>query len=479
MRYNKVLFIIPNLKGFYGWPSYPHPGVGYVSAYLEAHEIEYDVLDMNLGYQMPDVKRKIQSFKPELIAMTLYTYKNSHTYGLMAQIKKEFDIPIAAGGPHVSLFKTGAMKGNLIDFAIKNEGEEVLLAVCRGDKIEEIPNLIYFRDGSPEENPNRPFNENLDELPFPRYSQFELTKYGAKEIGIVSSRGCPYNCIYCPIVTTMGRNFRPRSPENVLTELTYWYEKGYRSFEFVDDAFLQDNDRVYQICNLIEKEKLENLSLGCSQGIRANKINRPLLSRMREVGFNCLGFGIESASNRILKTIKKGQNFRQIDEGVKIACELGYDVRLFFMVGFPGETMEDVEKSFQFALKYPVTCANFYNIIPYPGTELFDHIKQNNLFLVKPDIYLNEVITRIRKPLFETPSMPLAERKKALKKGYKISRQISQRHRKEQYKKLGTFGNILAKLLSSSVIYQRIGRLKQIDMINSLWRKVIRKVKKT
>ncbi len=475
MRYRRVLFIVPNLKGFYGWPSYPHPGVGYVSSYLEAKGIEYEIMDMNLGYKIKDIKSKMQSFNPELIAMTLYTYKHSLAYDMLARIKNDFNIPIVVGGPHISLLRTKAFKENLIDFAIKNEGEKALLALCIGKDLKEIPNLIYFTNGKLKENANKPFYEDLEQLPFPIYTKFELQKYGAKEIGIVSARGCPYHCIYCPVMTTMGRIFRPRSPQNVLAELTYWYEKGYRSFEFVDDAFLQDTERVYKICDLIEREKLKNLSLGCSQGIRANKINRPLLERMKAVGFGCLGFGIESASDKVLRYIKKGQTFKQIDEGVKIACELGYDVRLFFMVGFPGETMEDVEKSFQFALKYPVTFANFYNIIPYPGTELFDYLEQNNLFLVNPDIYLNEVITRTRRPLFETSSMPLAERKQALKKGYEISRQISRRHRKEQYKKLGAFGRILARLLTVSFIYHRIGKMKQSDMINFLWRKLTRK----
>lgn len=475
MRFKKVFFIIPDLKGFYGWPSFPHTGVGYISTFLESHGIEHEVLDMNLGYKVKTLKRKIQSFKPDLIALTLYTYKHSLTYELITQIKKDFDIPIVVGGPHVSLFKTKALKGNLIDFAIKNEGERPLLHLCIGKELDEIPNLIYSNNGTPVENSNQPFYEDLDQIPFPKFNQFELDKYGAKEIGIVSSRGCPYQCTYCPIMTTMGRSFRPRSPRSVLSELRYWYEKGYYSFEFTDDTFVQNNERVYQICDLIEKDGLNNLSLGCSQGIRANRINRPILKRMREVGFSCLGFGVESASDRILKSIKKGQTFKQIDEAVKVACELGYDVRLFFMIGFPGETMEDVEKSFQFALKYPVTYANFYNIMPYPGTELFDYLEKNNLFMIDSDVYLNEIITRIREPIFTTSSMSLAERKKALKRGYKISRQVNRQHRIKQYEDLGIIGKILAWFLTSSNVYDRIGKIKQSRVINILWKILIRK----
>ena len=97
MRYKKVLFIIPNLKGFYGWPPYPHTGVGYISTFLEAHGVEYELIDMNLGYEVKDLMTKIKHFEPELIAMTLYTYKHSRTYELIAQIRGNFDIPVAAG----------------------------------------------------------------------------------------------------------------------------------------------------------------------------------------------------------------------------------------------------------------------------------------------------------------------------------------------------------------------------------------------
>ncbi|MFH1776631.1 MAG: radical SAM protein [Candidatus Omnitrophota bacterium] len=468
MRFKKIFFIIPNLKGFYGWPSYPHPGIGYVSTYLEAKGVEYDLIDLNIGNNIQAVKRKIKDFKPELIAVTLYTYKHLHTNKLIARIKENFDIPIVVGGPHVSLFKSKVMQESLIDFAVKHEGEKTLWDICRGKHLAEISNLIYRDKNNVRENPSACFITNLDELPFPRYNRFELDRYKGREIGIVSSRGCPYSCIYCPVMTTMGRNFRPRSPQNVVAELVYWHKKGYRNFEFVDDSFLQHNERVNEICDLIEQEKLSDLTLSCSQGIRANKVTRGLLTRMYRVGFRCLGFGIESASEKVLESIKKGQTFRQIDQAVHAACEIGYDVRLFFMLGFPGETIADVEKSFQFALKYPVTSANFYNIIPYPGTELFNRIKENNHFLSIPDVYLNKVITRSQQPVFKTASMSQAERKQALKNGCQVSRIINRRHRRKQYKKLGAIGQILAWFLTTPLLYNQIGKITQYRMGNRL-----------
>lgn len=454
MRFQRVLFIIPNLKWFYGYPNYPHIGVGYISELLEQHGVKCGVLDMTLGIKLSNLARKMREFNPDLIGVTLYSYRYYYAYQLIRQIKQITDQPVVIGGPHVSLMKEKALEESSADLAIKNEGEYPLVEVCLGKPLEEIDNLIY-RDGEGvKENPSRPFIKNLDALPFPKYSPFELDKYGEKRsIAIISSRGCPYQCIYCSVKTTMGRNFRPRSPESIVSELKYWYSRGYRHFDFNDDAFNVNKKRVYEICDLIEEENLTDIFLSCGQGMRLDNVDQPLLKRMREVGFYRLGFGVESFNNQVLQSVKKGLTTEQIDEGVSIACELGYDVQLFFMLGFPGETWVDIQNSLNFSLKYPVTMASFYNIIPYPGTELINYLQENKLLLADPDIYLNEDMTRSRKILFRTGSMSMAERRKALELGERISRRSSQKDMERQLSRLGILGKVFAWLVCTKLVW--------------------------
>ena len=444
MRFQRMLFVIPNLEWVYSCPNHPHPGMGYIIELLERHGVKCGVIDMTLGYNFSHLRRKIQEFNPDLIGVTLYSYRYRYAYQLIGQIKQIAGHPVVIGGPHVSLMGRRALEESRSDLAVKHEGEYPLLELCLGKPLTEIDNLIY-RDGEGiKENPSRPFVNQLDDLPFPRYSPFELEKYGERSIAIVSSRGCPYQCIYCPIKTTMGRNFRPRSPENIISELRYWYRRGYRHFDFVDDAFNVDIKRVYEICDLIQKEKFTNTLLSCGQGMRLDRVDRPLLERMREVGFYRLGFGIESFNNRILESIKKGETTEQMDEGVRNACELGYDVALFFMLGFPGETWTDIENSLNFSLKYPITLATFYNIIPFPGTELFNRLEENKLLLVAPDIYLDEDMAISRRILFRTNSMSMAERKKALELGARFQRKSYQKHMERRLRKLSILGKVFA-----------------------------------
>lgn len=467
MRFSRVLFIVPNLKGFYKAPGYPHPGVGYLIASLEARGVQCDVLDMYLGYDVSDIDDRIRGCRPDLVGVTVYSYRRSAAYSLVQRIKEKYSVPVVIGGPHVSLLQAKALEESGADYAIVHEGEYPLAELCLGKPFSEIGSLLYYQDGQIRENEHA-FIENLDSLPFPTYRPFDLSRYQPR-INIVSSRGCPYQCVYCSVKTTMGQRFRARSPVNVVNELKYWYERGRRDFNFLDDTFAQSSERVYEICDLIEAEGLRGLELGCTQGIRANRVDRKLLERMRSVGFRYIGLGVESASNRILKAIRKGQTVEQVDTAVKAACELGYRVRLFFMVGLPEETTEDLEESFVFASKYPVQQALFYNVIPYPGTELFHWIEGNGRFVVDPAEYLDNVNTHVNRPFFETPTLSLQQRLDALRYASRISRNVSRRYRERQLRRFGLVGKMLALLASTGFGGRTIEwmRARKMDVVVS------------
>lgn len=476
MRFNRILFIRPNLRGFHNTPAYPHPGIGFLMASLEAHGAECDFMDMYLNYTDSVLEERIRAFKPDLIGVTVYTYRRLVAYDMVRHVKQIADVPVVIGGPHVSLYGAKALEEGAADFAIRNEGEYPIVDLCSGKLFKEIKGLIYHENGSIVENKHC-FVEDLDRLPFPKHRSSDIKKYPQYKIPIVSSRGCPFHCIYCSIVMTMGRKFRPRSPKNILAELNYWYEKGIRRFDFVDDTFAQSNERVFELCDLIEQEGLRNAVFGCSQGIRAHTVNKPLLKRMYDVGFRDLGFGIESANDSVLRTIKKGQTLNQIDETIKTACELGFDVGLFFMIGLPGETLDDVRRSFSFAMKYPVRYANFYNIIPYPGTEMFNWLEQNSLFEIEPHIYLNEINTRGEAPFFHTPTMSVAERIAAIKEGKKVSQRVYYNFRRHQLRRFGIFGDIIARIIATKGVSNILEKVNQNFFMDKLFCLVRNKIK--
>jgi anaerobic magnesium-protoporphyrin IX monomethyl ester cyclase len=461
MRYSRVLFYIPPFPGIQEYPGEPHTGIGYLSEFLSRNNVENDVLDLRMGYSVKELMKKIHDYQPDLVASTMMTFRHDIAYDLIEQIgSPHYDILV--GGPHVSTLRTAVLEECGADFAIKLEGEYPLLELCNGQDLASIDGLIYRENGRISENKDRPFITELDDIPFPTYEKFEMKKYNTRQIPLVSSRGCPYKCVYCPIKVTMGRKMRMRSPENVIQEIEYWYGRGYKKFVFADDNFAFNKERVYRICELLTELNHDNLVLKCPNGVRADTMDRDLLQTMKEAGFTQLSFGVEAGNDRVLRSIKKGETIEIMERAIKGACELGYDVTLFFLVGSPGETPADVEDSVALALKYPLYEAMFYNLIPFPGTELFDWVRENGYFLSQPEEYLNNASHWGNEPVFETPEFPAEERKRVLLATKKVRKAIKRKSYERKFMKLktGFLSRVGAKFMTSDSVDGLLSRSK-------------------
>ncbi len=428
MRFKKVLLVYPAYRSTnFTMPVVPL-GLGYIAEFLKINGIEYHILDLRLGYKFTDLENLILNWKPDLIGISLMSFMYQNHYKLIQAIKEKFpSTPIVAGGPHISTIKSKVLEEcPAIDFAVMQEGEMSLVSLCQDKEFADIPGLLY-RDGKGNIISNHFAEVDLDKIPFPRYENFELKKYGYG-ISIVSSRGCPYSCIYCTASVTR-KKFRARSANNVADEMEYWYQRGYREFDLQEDNPTFDRERILRVCDEIETRKMKEIVIMCGNGVRADKVNREILKRMKEVGFKRLGFGVEAGNNKVLKSIKKGETIEVIKKAIQEACDLGFFVSLFFIVGSPTETFSDVEDSIELAKAYPISHVNFFNLIPLPATELFNWVEKNKYFLVDPDVYLNMggSIQMSCEPVFETPYFKRKERIRALKKGKKIERFIKRR----------------------------------------------------
>jgi len=245
----------------------------------------------------------------------------------------------------------------------------------------------------------------------------------SKQIPIHSSRGCVFQCTFCPN-KLIGRKFRTRSTTNFVDEIEYWFAKGIRQFAIDDDNFTLNRRRVYDICDEIEKRNLKNLFIRCSNGIRADRVDRQLLARMKEIGVREVGFGVDGGNNKVLGYLKKGETIETIEQAIKDACELALDVKMFIIVGTPHETEADIEDSIKLAKKYPVARVNFNNAIPYPGTEMFDYVKAHGLFLIPPEEYLNTIAEDKGVPVFATPELSREKRIRILKRCHQVEKQV-------------------------------------------------------
>lgn len=427
MKYNKILLISPRFqKGKFCLSIFPLAGLGYVAESLQSKGFAVSVFDMNLQYDYKDLLHKISDFKPDIIGFTVMTFGHRDVYAVIEKIKESHpEIKIVAGGPHISTLREKVLRDcPSIDYGIVLEGDLSLAELCDGKDQKSIQGLIYRENGGISVNVYENFIEDLDKISFPKYEAFELEKYPTRQIGIVTSRGCPYSCIYCPVIAAIGKKFRRRSAENIINEIDYWYHKGYREILFLDDNFTLSRERVKQICEMISKKKYRDVRFKCPNGIRADRVDYEILRSMKDVGFDMVAFGVESSSDKVLKNIKKGENIATVEKSIKNACDLGFDVDLFFLIGSPGETIDDMETSFSLAMRYPVRNAHFYNIIPFPATELFDWIKEKGYFVRPPETILNNASHFINEPSFYTPEMPVEERKEAFKRGQLVSRNI-------------------------------------------------------
>ncbi len=460
MRFNKVLLVpVAYYNSVYKPGDVPDLALGYIAEYLSTNGVDYDTLDLNLGYSFEDLIQKIKSCQPDLIGIAMKSYRYKDSYRLMEQLKAVFpDIPIAVGAAHISTEKEKVLlECPAIDYGIVKEGEETILELCQGKSLSEIKGLLYRDTGKVVYTGDRLFRRDIESLPWPKYEKFELKKYWYPAMMALSSRGCPENCTFCAVPLVSGKWWRFRSPESMLEEVKYWYDRGYRRVEFLDDNFTLHQERIIKFCELVKKSNLRGLKLNVPQGVRADRVSKLLLKAMRETGFESIAFGVEVGNEKMLKLIKKGETLQTIDSAIRDAIDVGLDVHLNMMVGFPDQTLEDIEDTFAFALRHPIRWSSFNNFIPYMGTEGYMQAKERNLFLIQPEDYLNDVNTKAEKIVVRTPYITDEQRRYIEKKIPRVQAEIRKRyHLRRLFRDYGLAGKVFGGLYKANLIPKRV-----------------------
>ncbi len=413
----KVLLVIPPNIGRYIVATVAHAGIAYVISFLEKDKHEVELVDMRLYAKNEYLFNKIDKFKPDLIGLTTASIGFKMSYEIIDTIKKRYpDIPVVVGGPFASTVYSRILEETKADYVIYGEGEKTFVELANKKTIESIRGLIWRKGDEIIVNPPMPLEHNLDNLPFPNYSKFELDKFLEKKIPIVSSRGCPNRCTFCSIQLGMGYPFRARSPENVIEEIEYWYKKGFNHFEFSDDNFTFNIPRAEKICDLIIEKGLK-IEMVFGNGIRADRVTENLLRKMKQAGCIWTAYGLESSDQVVLDNIKKDITANKVKEAVALSKKIGMETQVNFIIGCPGQTWEKFQKDLEFADEVNADQLRFFNLVPYPGTEVFEWIQKNGKFLHDPDTYLNSFDYWGEEPVFETDDFTREERIKAFRLG--------------------------------------------------------------
>ena len=196
---------------------------------------------------------------------------------------------------------------------------------------------------------------------------------------IVSTRGCPFHCAFCATPYIAGKKYRARSSKNVVDEIQHIVEEyDMHAFEFVDDLFTLDKKRVEDICDEIIKREL-SVAWSCSS--RADTVTPEVLSKMAEAGCQCIFYGIESGCQRVLNLMRKGENLQQIADAVRWTRNVGIKTWGFFILGFPGETRQELEMTIRFAGGIELDFAEFFIISAFPGSPIYETAQKGNMLI--------------------------------------------------------------------------------------------------
>lgn len=376
--------IIKDVLGVTGLPL----NLAYLASHIRDHDVKI-VDSLALGYTMNDLESELRSFEPDVVGITATTPTIYDAYNA-AKISKQANpnCRTIIGGPHVTFMARETLrKCPYIDIVVRGEGEKTIIDILRAKdsyELSGVRGISYMDDGRIIETPNRELIENLDAMPFPAYDLLPMDKYelNGHRLGmIMSSRGCPYDCIFCSSSSLCGKKWRARSPENVVEELKYINDSyKVKEIEFLDDNFVLSNKRASRICDLIIEEGLD-ISWSCSSHI--NAITQKLAEKLKRAGCHSIYVGIESGSQAILDILGKDMKLDHARRAMDTIKKANLNSVATFMIGLPGETVDTVRSTIKFAKKLNPTFAQFTLCTPYPGTKLYEYVVKNNLLITR------------------------------------------------------------------------------------------------
>jgi radical SAM superfamily enzyme YgiQ (UPF0313 family) len=280
-----------------------------------------------------------------------------------------------AGGPHASALPQQVAKD--FDHVVVGEGENAILRL--------MDDIASGRMSSP--ILREPPIADLDTLPFPDYSRVDVSSYhrvvdGSPSLSVLSSRGCPYDCVFCnSIIMGGGQRVRFRSAENVakeIRELKAIY--GVTNFRFQDDIFTLNLPRLHKLTTLLQTEKIIYRCFG-----RVDRCSRETADLLVAGGCRHIAFGVESGAPVILARMRKWQSVEDIRRGIANAHAAGLIVRVYLMVGFPGETWRTVEETVNLMLECRPDEFSIYPLIPYPGTLIYEQPERYGIAAISDD----------------------------------------------------------------------------------------------
>lgn len=359
--------------------SYTSLGNSYIASYVQKYggfcDITITDTGQNFGCELLD------KIKPDIVGISTVTQNYDIAQEIGRKVKTKLNIPIIVGGHHIT-----ALPNNLgcADIGVLGEGEQTFLEILQEyeasgldeKRLDKIDGIVYRYNNELKITRGRKQIRPLDRIPFPARDLLHLS---SNNLYMFTSRGCPYNCVFCSS-SAFWQGTRFFSAEYVVNEIKELLDKyNAKYINLYDDLFIADKKRLEKIAELIKKEKIdERITFACLA--RANLVDEEIASLLKSMNVKHVSMGLESGSERVLKYLKGGTvTVKQNEQAVNILKKYHFEVDASFIIGSPGETIEDCVQTLKFLKRTKIDNGETYVLLPFPGTKVWEDAKQKGL----------------------------------------------------------------------------------------------------
>lgn len=368
-------------------------GIAYVAASVKQAGYPVEIIDSYAeDLSINETIDRLIASKANVIGFSVVTPTVPIVLEIAKQIRerhKNKDLIMVGGGAHCNIMPDNILESKLIDIVVRREGEEtfvdVLKTIQNKADLSLVKGISYCENNQFIHNPDREFVQDLETLPYPAYDLLKMHLYSAPPHWLVAepayqmitSRGCPFQCTFCGI-KALGKSMRYRGVENVVDEIELLIKKySAKEIMFVDTTFPLSRENGVEFCREILKRGLEKKIKWVTE-TRVDVINLELLLLMKQAGCRVIGLGLETGSPRTLKRIKKGTTLDQAREAVQNCKSAGIDVYASFIIGIPGEKIDDIKQTIEFIKTLPLDFPKVNLLVPYPGSEIYEEVVQKH-----------------------------------------------------------------------------------------------------
>lgn len=378
----------------FDYKAHPPLGLAYIASYLKKYA---DFDNISILVKKSDMANSVIDQKPDVLGISAVTLEFDKAVKLAERVKESLGIPIIVGGPHITCIPSILPKS--MDIGVVGEGEETMLELAKlfmknggfePSKLNGVKGICFHNNGRVVATDRRELIEPLDKIPYPARELLDMeknylipTKTGTtKKVGIsthiLTSRGCPFNCVFCAASLIWRRRARFHSPEYVVGEMVQLVERyDLNEILIFDDLFTQNKKRLREIVRLVQEEGLhDRLRFTCLS--RVDTLDEETCRLLKRMSVKRLNLGFESGSPRILKYLKRDTTtVEQNKRAIELAKKHGFIVDGYFMIGTPHETKEDMMMTLDFIKDNPIDMVTLSVTTAYPGTDLWEYAKEH------------------------------------------------------------------------------------------------------